>query len=168
MQDQASGENLAAEAIRLLEDARVRNEMKKGLAEVSSKLASSEHPMDRAARIVSEYLKRPGEVDLRSKYMGRFVKPIVVLATFVVALSPAQAQQDRRVRVDVQHYTIDAEINPERADPCRHGTGPFHAAGRHFVRFVRVEQRAECVADRGWRGKTDPGRAHRSRISRSH
>ena len=38
MQDEASGENLAAEAIRLLEDARVRNEMKQGLAEVSSKL----------------------------------------------------------------------------------------------------------------------------------
>jgi lipid-A-disaccharide synthase len=58
MQDQASGENLAAEAIRLLEDARVRNEMKQGLAEVSSRLGSSEHPMDRAARIVSDQLKR--------------------------------------------------------------------------------------------------------------
>jgi lipid-A-disaccharide synthase len=58
MQDQASGENLAAEAIRLLEDARVRNKMKQGLAEVSSRLGSSEHPMDRAARIVSDQLKR--------------------------------------------------------------------------------------------------------------
>jgi tetratricopeptide (TPR) repeat protein len=44
--------------------------------------------------------------------MGRFVKPIVVLATFVAALNPAQAQQGR-ARVDVQHYVIDAEINPE-------------------------------------------------------
>lgn len=59
MQEEASGENLAAEAIRLLEDARVRNEMKQGLAEVSSRLGSSEHPMDRAARIVSDQLKRP-------------------------------------------------------------------------------------------------------------
>lgn len=59
MQDQASGENLAAEAIRLLEDTQVRNEMKQGLAEVSSRLSSSEHPMDRAARIVSDQLKRP-------------------------------------------------------------------------------------------------------------
>jgi lipid-A-disaccharide synthase len=59
MQDQASGENLAAEAIRLLEDAGRRIEMKQDLAEVASKLASCEHPMDRAARIVSEYLKRP-------------------------------------------------------------------------------------------------------------
>ena len=33
--------------------------MKQALAEVSSRLASSEHPMDRAARIVSDYLKRP-------------------------------------------------------------------------------------------------------------
>ena len=59
MQDQASGENLAAEAIRLLEDAGSRSEMKQALAEVAAKLASTEHPMDRAARIVSEYLKRP-------------------------------------------------------------------------------------------------------------
>ena len=59
MQDEASGENLAAEAFRLLEDARIRNEMKQGLAEVSSKLGSPEHPMDRAARIVSDQLKRP-------------------------------------------------------------------------------------------------------------
>ena len=58
MQDQASGENLASEAIRLLEDARSRNEMKQGLAEVSSKLTSPEHPMDRAARIISDQLKR--------------------------------------------------------------------------------------------------------------
>jgi lipid-A-disaccharide synthase len=58
MQDQASGENLAAEAIRLLEDAGSRSQMKKALGEVASKLASQEHPMDRAARIVSEYLNR--------------------------------------------------------------------------------------------------------------
>jgi tetratricopeptide (TPR) repeat protein len=45
-------------------------------------------------------------------YMGRFVKPMLVLATFVAALSPAQAQQGR-ARVDVQNYVIDAEINPE-------------------------------------------------------
>jgi lipid-A-disaccharide synthase len=57
MQDQASGENLAAEAIRLLEDAGSRSEMKQALADVAAKLASPEHPMDRAARIVSEYLK---------------------------------------------------------------------------------------------------------------
>jgi aminopeptidase N len=45
--------------------------------------------------------------------MGRIVKPFVVLATLAAALNPAHAQQDRRVRVDVQHYVIDAEINPE-------------------------------------------------------
>lgn len=59
MQDQATGENLASEALRLLEDASLRSEMKKNLGEVSAKLASPEHPMERAARIVSEYLKRP-------------------------------------------------------------------------------------------------------------
>jgi len=56
MQDQASGENLAEEALKLLEDAGSRSQMKQALAEVASKLASPEHPMDRAARIVSEYL----------------------------------------------------------------------------------------------------------------
>ena len=59
MQDEATGERLAAEAIRLLEDTQSRNAMKQALAEVSAKLASPEHPMDRAARIVSEYLTRP-------------------------------------------------------------------------------------------------------------
>jgi lipid-A-disaccharide synthase len=59
MQDEATGERLAAEAIRLLEDAGSRNEMKDALAGVSSKLASFEHPMERAARIVNEYLKCP-------------------------------------------------------------------------------------------------------------
>jgi hypothetical protein len=51
--------------------------------------------------------------------MGRFVKPAVVLAAMTVALPlfaqpqlPA-AQQDRRARVDVQHYVVDAEINPD-------------------------------------------------------
>ena len=44
--------------------------------------------------------------------MGRFVKPFVVVATFVASLSPAQAQQGR-ARIDVQHYLIDAEINPD-------------------------------------------------------
>jgi lipid-A-disaccharide synthase len=58
MQDAASGENLAAEVIGLLENAARRSEMKRNLAEVASKLASPEHPMDRAAQIVSEYLAR--------------------------------------------------------------------------------------------------------------
>ena len=45
--------------------------------------------------------------------MVRSVKPAVVLATFLTVLSVANAQQDRRARVDVQHYIVDAEINPE-------------------------------------------------------
>jgi lipid-A-disaccharide synthase len=58
MQDQASGERLAAEAMRLLDDPASRAEVKRSLAEVSSKLASPEHPMEHAARIVDEYLTR--------------------------------------------------------------------------------------------------------------
>jgi lipid-A-disaccharide synthase len=61
MQDEATGERLAAEVIHLLEDANSRNAMKLALADVSAKLASPEHPMDRAARIVSEYLTRPAQ-----------------------------------------------------------------------------------------------------------
>jgi tetratricopeptide (TPR) repeat protein len=48
--------------------------------------------------------------------MVRFVKPIRVLATLpllatLAALTPAHAQQQRG-RVDVQHYVIDAQIDP--------------------------------------------------------
>ena len=139
MQDEATGENWPPKLIRLLEDAGSRNEMKDALAGVSSKLASSEHPMERAARIVNEYLKRPVEVNLRSMYMGRFVKPIGGLAALVAALSPAQAQQDRRVRVDVQNYVIDAEINPRSADHRGHGTGAIHPAGSHLFGSLRSE-----------------------------
>ena len=45
--------------------------------------------------------------------MGRFVKPLVVLATFTAALCPAQTQPTQRARIDVQSYVINAEINPE-------------------------------------------------------
>jgi tetratricopeptide (TPR) repeat protein len=45
--------------------------------------------------------------------MVRFVKPIGVLATLLAALIPAaHAQQQARGRVDVQHYVIDAQIDP--------------------------------------------------------
>jgi lipid-A-disaccharide synthase len=57
MQQEATGEKLAEEAIRLLEDGAARDAMKHALAEVAAKLASPEHPMDCAARIVSEYLR---------------------------------------------------------------------------------------------------------------
>lgn len=55
MQQQATGKRLAAEAVRLLVDMESRNRMKQELDKVSSRLASSEHPMERAARIVSEH-----------------------------------------------------------------------------------------------------------------
>jgi lipid-A-disaccharide synthase len=59
MQNEATGDRLAAEALRLLEDAGSREEMKRSLEDVRSKLAAPDHPMERAARIVDEYLKRP-------------------------------------------------------------------------------------------------------------
>jgi lipid-A-disaccharide synthase len=57
MQQEATGDRLAEEAIRLLGDGAARDAMKHALAEVAAKLASTEHPMDRAARIVSQYLR---------------------------------------------------------------------------------------------------------------
>lgn len=56
MQDEATGERLAAEAAVLLSDAKAREEMKRGLAEVREMLAAPEHPMERAARIACEFL----------------------------------------------------------------------------------------------------------------
>src|SRR5688500_7187594 len=67
--------------------------------------------------------------------MGRFVKPGVVLAALTAVLPLAAqpqlpaAPQERRVRVDVQHYVIDAEINPEAQT----------IAGKVQVRFIPNE-----------------------------
>jgi lipid-A-disaccharide synthase len=56
MQDEATGERLAAEANALLLDAGKRSEMKRALAEVRETLSTPEHPMDHAARIALQYL----------------------------------------------------------------------------------------------------------------
>jgi lipid-A-disaccharide synthase len=56
MQNEATGERLAAEAAALLSDSTARTEMKRGLLEVREILAAPEHPMERAARIACEFL----------------------------------------------------------------------------------------------------------------
>lgn len=56
MQDDASGERLAFETRRLLNDTRLREGMQRDLSEVTRQLTTDEHPMERAARIVNEYL----------------------------------------------------------------------------------------------------------------
>jgi lipid-A-disaccharide synthase len=58
MQEEATGERIAAEAAALLENYRLRDEMKRDLAAVASKLATAGDPAETAARIVSKYLKR--------------------------------------------------------------------------------------------------------------
>ncbi|HYP05305.1 MAG TPA: M1 family aminopeptidase [Bryobacteraceae bacterium] len=46
--------------------------------------------------------------------MSRFVKPAVVLAAMTVALPVfGQTQPGNRARVDVQHYVVEADINPD-------------------------------------------------------
>jgi lipid-A-disaccharide synthase len=57
MQRQATGERLAAEAARLLHDPEAREAMKHSLAAVTRALATSENPIEKAARIASEYLR---------------------------------------------------------------------------------------------------------------
>jgi len=54
MQDRMSGERLAAEAVRLLENVEARNRMKEDLAEVSRVLATGRDPIEAAADCVLE------------------------------------------------------------------------------------------------------------------
>jgi lipid-A-disaccharide synthase len=56
MQDEATGERIAAHAQVLLCDPEARAEMKRELTHVSEMLAAPEHPMDRAARLAFEFL----------------------------------------------------------------------------------------------------------------
>jgi lipid-A-disaccharide synthase len=56
MQDEATGERLAAEAAALLTDPTARDEMRRGLLQVREMLTAPEHPMERAARIACEFL----------------------------------------------------------------------------------------------------------------
>jgi lipid-A-disaccharide synthase len=56
MQHEATGERLATEAALLLDDEGARDRMKRDIAQVSSLLATEEHPMDRAAQIALEFL----------------------------------------------------------------------------------------------------------------
>jgi len=55
MQNEMTGDRLARETLVLLNDPVARNAMREGLREVEAKLASSEHPMERAARIIREF-----------------------------------------------------------------------------------------------------------------
>lgn len=57
MQSRMTGEAIAGEAHRLLTDAHARSEMRKGLADVAAKLASSQSPMQYAAALVQEVLE---------------------------------------------------------------------------------------------------------------
>ena len=56
MQEEATGQRLAAAASELLRNDSARERMRHDLELVTAKLATSEHPMERAARIVNTYL----------------------------------------------------------------------------------------------------------------
>lgn len=56
MQNEMSGENLAAEARRLLEDSEARSRMREELARVAASLSGTEDPMEKAATVVEELL----------------------------------------------------------------------------------------------------------------
>jgi lipid-A-disaccharide synthase len=57
IQDEMTGERIAAEAIRLLEDEAARSEMRAGLARVAALLASRDDPMETAAGWIEKVLK---------------------------------------------------------------------------------------------------------------
>ncbi len=57
MQNEMSGERLAEETLRLLEDAARRERMRKDLAEVAARLAGASDPIERAAKIVAQLLR---------------------------------------------------------------------------------------------------------------
>lgn len=56
IQNEMSGETLAAEAVRLLKDADARERMRAGLAEVAARLRGEADPMEKAAGFVRELL----------------------------------------------------------------------------------------------------------------
>jgi lipid-A-disaccharide synthase len=56
MQNEMRGEQLAAEALRLLEDTAAREEMRRSLQEVVGRLSGDADPMERAALIVQQFM----------------------------------------------------------------------------------------------------------------
>ncbi len=58
MQNEMSGERLAAEALRLLDDEAARAAMRRDLASVAARLATGEDPMARAAVIVEDFVRQ--------------------------------------------------------------------------------------------------------------
>ena len=61
IQEACTGERLAAEARRLLDDPEARLAVQMGLQEVARKLASEEDPMDKAANIVLKVVGKERE-----------------------------------------------------------------------------------------------------------
>ncbi|MBS1824355.1 MAG: lipid-A-disaccharide synthase [Acidobacteria bacterium] len=54
MQNEMTGERIAREAVRLLQDRQALDDMRRGLGEIRARLESEEDPMVRAARIIKE------------------------------------------------------------------------------------------------------------------
>lgn len=66
MQENMTGEKLAAEALRLLTSPVERDDMKRGLKEVALALRSDHDPFEEAARIVDEMLNETNEISAHS------------------------------------------------------------------------------------------------------
>ena len=161
MQKEATGERLAEEAAALVQDAGSREEMKRELADVAARLATAEDPIERAARIVNEYLVRGKE-----RNMFRNLCSVLAAVAALAVGCPARAQE-RRPRIDVEHYINRRGDQPAHADAGREGAGAVHAARRqHSAVEFRAEQRAERVAHRRRNGHARFPRRAPSRISR--
>ena len=55
MQNEMTGARIAEEAIRLLDDPVARTRMRNELQEITAKLATTEDPIEKAARLVKEF-----------------------------------------------------------------------------------------------------------------
>ena len=137
MQERMTGENLAAETARLLDNASEREKMKADLAMVSRKLAGDVDvdPMrlDRICDCAKEFQTRAG---------GFAVKTIAVATlTALIALCGLAGfrqtfmQEDKRPRIDVESYTIDAQINPDTQT----------ITARAAVRFIPLDDQINAV-----------------------
>jgi lipid-A-disaccharide synthase len=65
MQNEVSGERLAAEALRLLEDEAALAVMRRDLASVAARLAPGDDPMARAAAIVEDFVRQSSKSQLQ-------------------------------------------------------------------------------------------------------
>ena len=125
MQGDMTGERMAAETARLLDNAAGKRKMKEELARVAARLPRRRGRCDHPGR------RRSGAI------AGGFeVKTTGLVALGVLMLTaPGFAQDDKRAHIDVDSYTIDAQINPDTQT----------VTARAAVRFIPLDDQTTAV-----------------------